>query len=117
MKYAYSTDEERYHGEFDTPQQAADEAFAMGDYDVVFVAEIKTPVDPWDCIDGSDVIEEAQCHEDYASEFAEDWPGESSEQRDELTEAIRKVFREWIEKHQLMPWHFKCENPVKFYRP
>lgn len=117
MQYSYSTNEERYHGDFPTPEAAADEGFAENEEaDVIFVGENRIPM-PEDCIDGNDVIESVQNHEDFLTEFAEDWHGVSKERREELTNAIRKTFGEWIDKHGLRPTFFTVDNVKEFRRP
>lgn len=114
--FSYSTDEERFHGSFGTPEAAAIEGFSEeyqwgdGELRSIFVGENVPPCDPEEYIYACQLIEHVQCQEDYSGEWAEDWPGSTKEQENELTAELRKVFAAWIKKHALQPSHFTVMN-------
>lgn len=114
--FSYSTDEEHYLGSFDTPEAAAHEGFEEeyqwgdGEIRTIFVGENVPPIPPEGYIDADLLIEHVQCQEDYSGEWADDWPGSTKAQTEELTTEVRKVFAAWVEKHDLRPRHFSVVN-------
>lgn len=117
MKYAYSTDRERYEGEFDSAEEAAREAFAEDEQrEQVEVSVIELPLPPEHYVNAGCILEHILCQDDYNYPAAEDWPGETKEQRDELTEMLQKTVAQWLDKHSLRPTHFMCNQPVTYYR-
>ena len=119
MKYSYSTDQERYYGDFDTPEAAARE----GSYettddgtDTIYVGTNIPPPCPEGYVDADLLIEHVQNQDPYSHEWAEHWPQASKEQRDELTAAVRRTFAEWLEKHTLRPAFYTVEKVRTFTR-
>jgi len=110
MKYAYSTDKEHYHGEFDSPEEAATECIENDDVDSCYVGEVIPPTPPETYIDVDAIIEHIQEQDDYNMEFAEDWPDASAAQRKELDEALTAAFAAWLDKHGLRPTHYVVHN-------
>lgn len=104
--YAYSLDEEMYHGGYGSPEEAAHECFECDDdAETCHVGRCVTP-DPVDYLDAEILIDNIQCQDDFAGEWAENWPGEAKEQRDELTAEFKKVFAAWLDRHNLRPRFF-----------
>lgn len=115
-QYAYSFDEETYEGSFDSPEEAAEEAFASEDHrESVMIAEI-VPVDGTDWIHASHFLDSIQLSDDYLGEWAEDWPKCTQEQEDELTRMLRRTFGQWLYKHGLRPTFFNVKNPKEIKR-
>lgn len=115
-QYAYSFDEENYTGDFDSPDEAAEEAFASGDYrESVFIATI-VPVNGTDWIHASDFLGDIMLSDDYLTDRAEHWPDCTPEQESELTQMLRRTFGEWLDKHGLRPTFFNVKNPKEIKR-
>ena len=98
-KWGHTTDEETYHGWFDTWQESAREAGKPGE--TVRVGQYRVPVTSG-YIDADLVIEHITVQDDYG-----DWAVDSFSTTDanleELTEALRETFDQWVEKHGLQP--------------
>jgi hypothetical protein len=96
MKYCYSTDEEHFHGEFDTKEEAALEAFEDSD---VMVAQVGESVSPDEFITPRSVG--SWCFEDLC-DILSDECGEASENftltSDEQIE-LGAVILMWIKEH------------------
>lgn len=117
-QYSYSTDEENYHGEYSSREQAAMAGFHENeDYDFIYVGENALPVPPEDIIEASDLIEKVQCHEDYETEWADGWPRVATHQVEELTSEIRKVFAAWLDKYAARPAFWTVEKVMRHERP
>lgn len=99
-KWGYSSDEELYHGIFDTRDEAIIEA---GETRPAWVGRYRDPIAAEKCVDGEDLIEKVLCQDDYAGEWAEGELDCNREQINDLTEAIAKTFGEWIDRHGLRP--------------
>ncbi len=99
VKYAYSTDEERYHGEFDTREDAAREFFASDDdAEHVYVGEIvdakASDYVDWRTVDK--LLEDInQRIDDVDGELVGDWPVLQEEPKKELA----KIIGEFLDKH------------------
>lgn len=116
-KYAYSADEERYTGPYDSQIEAAATGFIdEEDSDEIYVGEIVPPTPPENLVDASTLIEAVQNNEDYLGEWAEEWPDANKDRVQELTYAVRKVFATWLDEHNLRPTHFTVENVKQFTR-
>lgn len=97
------------NGPYDTKEEAVDEGYGYG-YESFTVMEAKH-AKPWlpdaDCIvtaflDGNDELGDPDG--DY---FGEDMKP-TKEQEQELTDELRQVFSEWLDRHKLWPsvWSF-----------
>lgn len=113
MPFSYSFDEESYSGEYDTREEAAQEAFTeRPEAESCYVGESKTPI-PENYFTADDIIEVIQNQDDFLGEWAEDWPEANKEQRAELTEQLRSVFSAWLDKHNLRPSFFNVVDSEK----
>lgn len=102
-QYAYSHNEENYHGFFDSREDAIAEAITDCECGKeVWTGEIETPI-PENHVEARYVLEQVACQDDFSGEWADDWPESNMEQEKELTEALRKTFSEWLDKHDLRP--------------
>lgn len=120
-KYSYSTDEENYTGEFDTPEDAAREAFAEdSDLDAVWVGENMMPrLENYVC--GDRLIDTIV--EDNPEQFGGDWSTTwvssiygAKKEIAELEGLISEVVKQWAEKHKFQPDFFNIENARKITR-
>ncbi len=92
-KWSYSTDEETYHGNFDSREEAIAE---MSGYEKFWTGQIVDPTDPEDYLDADLLLEHIQCQDDYSLDVAEDCLYCTKEDREDLTQAIRETFRQWM---------------------
>jgi len=100
-KWGWTQDEQSYHGAFDTPEAAAADIGEEGES--VMVGQYRDPIAPELCVKGDDLFELTVAHEDYSGEWAEDAFSCTQEQEDEFTDAVRQVYGEWLDKHNLRP--------------
>lgn len=100
--YKLHEDAEYYQGAADSAEQAAaDSGVKPGE--TVTVGQYRDPIRPEDVIDVEPMLEDVRDHEDYGGEWAEDALDCSDEQQTELTDDIRRVFGEWLDRHTLRP--------------
>lgn len=117
MKYSYSTNEENYEGEFDTPEEAAQACFAENpDHHVCWVGEAVRP-QPENFIDGDLLIEHIMEQDEFSGDWAEAWPEATKEQKADLDERLKNMFLEWMDAHDLRPSFWNIENPKQFENP
>ena len=114
-RYAYSTDEEFYTGDFSSRAEAAAEAFAE-DEDLESVMTgicVVPPRRPW----ASDLIETVAAQTtDEAGEWADDYLQNVPKAAvDELQEGLQALWDQWEKKHGLEPTWFNVEK-VKEHR-
>jgi len=109
MEYSYSTNEENYIGNFDSPESAAAEAFYDDeDLQSVWVGEnIKRPTEFF--VLGNHIIEsiQEQAYEE-AGEYAESWL--ENLPKEKISE-LEKVIADWIDAND--PPHFWTVTNVK----
>lgn len=114
-KYSYSSTEDNFTGEFNTREEAIEEAKAY--YDGLDVKRFWTgrnvPVDPLRYVHADWLIEHIINHDDFCIEEAEGWPGSTKEQDAELTAALQGVFRDWMARHKLEPNFWLVEDVQK----
>lgn len=107
-KWSISTNEENYHGQFDSKEDAISEGQTYCRR--FWVGRCVPPTPPEELFTSWDVEEWLDnrliCHDDYSGEWAEDAIQETSEQREELAAEIRKVISAWLDKHNLRPKFF-----------
>lgn len=121
-KWAYSRDEERYHGEYDTPE----EAFLAGnenegmegldDDESISVGPIIPAPDPVLLLDAEWVIDQvAECLAGEAPDDEDSLPTPAPEQLAELSELLRAAYRTWLEKHpdQRPQWYLIDDRKVQ----
>lgn len=112
--YSYSFDEENYTGEFDSIDEAIEEARDEADgRDFVYVGKAVRP-DPLNFIDGQEVIERIAEADEFCTEWGQGWPEANTEQIAELTEAFHAAFKAWMDKHNLHPTFWNVENAQKY---
>lgn len=94
---------ERYQGAADSAEQAAADAGVKPGVAVI-VGQYRDPIRPEDVSNVVEwMLEDVREHEDYGGEWAEDALDCSVEQQRELTSDIRRVFGEWLDRHNLRP--------------
>lgn len=112
--YAYSLDEERYTGEFETPEAAAAEAFADNDNQSIWVGEIKTRT-AHDFVNGYGILESAaESSWDECGEWSEDWLSDVMKDKAKIAE-LEKLVGDWIQAQE--PPNFWSVFNVKVIKP
>lgn len=121
-KYTYSTNEEEYSGEYDTPEEAAKECFEQDDdCQACRVGEaVKPELSGGICarkiID--DIIENRE--DEYSGEWAEAWSSMMAklpnEVYEELNGALAAAVDAWVKKHGLEATFFNVENAKTYTR-
>lgn len=112
--YCKRSEEGPFFGDFPTWRDAVLDALHH-EQDVrvgCWVGKCEPPVDPENYITADHIIEHIACQDEYNGEWAGDWPGATKEQEDELTDALRSVVAEWIDRHGLHPKFFTIPCPV-----
>ena len=114
-KYAWSRDGERYAGGFDSIESAFADAEACN---VVapYIGALEPPKPGESYIDAALVIDHITEQDDYPPDLADGWPHASSEQLDELTEALRWVIGEWLDRHKLRETFFLVPDARQYVR-
>jgi len=113
-RYAYSTDQENYQGNYASELEAAGECFAaFEDYTRCLVGELVVPKFER-LFDAHAVIDEVINAEELSMPAFDDWPLATKEQLDELTADLRKVFSDWLDRHNLRDGFFLVENVSKW---
>lgn len=117
-RYSWSTDEERYYGDFATVEEALEEADQEGreEGDAVFVGEQRLPDQPEDFWRADDWLEHVSEQDDYCAEVSEDWEQSTKEQRSELESEVRKVLAAWLDKHSLRPKFWLITDARKYVK-
>lgn len=114
-RYCYSTDEETYHGDFATRDEAAEFAFkeCEADQETVWTAEIEKPHFTACLPDGDDLAEQAiERMNERAREHWEDsdWPDVDKGDEAKLAEALDAAVKAWADQHLPAVDFFTCEN-------
>lgn len=100
-KWGYSTNEERYCGRFDTRESAIAEAMDCG-YTTFWVGQYREPTTD-QFIEADLILDNTLCQDEYQWDGC-DWDFDATaEQKQELTEELRRVFREWMDRHDMRP--------------
>lgn len=114
-RYSYSTNQETYQGDFDTVEQACDEAAGeVGLHAHFWVGEQSKP-EPESWWNAEDWLEHVSWQEEFSSEWADGWDKSTYEQRKELESLVRPIMAAWLDRHKLRPKFFNIEKPRKFY--
>lgn len=105
-KYCFSTNEERFEGEYDTRQEAIDEGFECTDNDSILTGVAK----PFEFSIADVVIYKLQeMAYEKAGDVSEDWLRKvSPEAQKDLDEAIKA----WLKRHNLEP-KFSCVDEIE----
>lgn len=98
-KWGYSRDGEWFNGPFDSREELAAEVLNG----VVYMGQFRAPIPPEQYIDAELLTEHVLCQDDYCLDCAEGCIEGTKKQQEDLTEAIRVLFRDWLVKHDLMP--------------
>ena len=114
MSYSYSYDEGRYFGTFATPEEAATEAFAGNSMARCWVGEKYQPCAEG-YLDADLLIEHIACQDEYCVDSADGWPDATKEQLQDLTDGVRKLFGDWLDRHKLREnfWLVRDANLVE----
>lgn len=114
-RYVWSRDEENYHGDFASPDEAV--ADALGQYiDGSVLVGVKYQPGAESYIDATLVIEHIVCQDEYSAEAADHWPDASNEQLSELTAELQKVVGDWLDRHKLRESFFLVRDVKKYVR-
>jgi len=117
VTWSYSTNEERYEGDFETEADAV--AFALtlvSDGEEFWVGEDSEPVQPEDWWEAADWLEHVSSQDEYSMDCADSWDRSTKEQREELEAAVRNVMAEWLDRHRLRPTFWVVKDPVSYRR-
>jgi len=95
-KWLYSHDDEYYYGDFDTKEEAIAEG--LDGYESCSVALFK-PANLEEYLFASDIFERIREHDDFNHDAYDNMLNCTKEQRDELENSLRSVFREWAQKN------------------
>lgn len=113
--WSYSTDNERFNDVHETREEAIAMGFAENpEAPHIYVGECEKP-DPA-CVDADDIIDAILSREAFETEWSDDWPSATKEQKADLTENIQRVITEWIARHHLEPWFFTMRNSKRVTR-
>jgi hypothetical protein len=107
-KWSLSTDEETFHGMFDSEEEAIAEGKAT-ETGSFYVGKCIRPIQPemlFDDMAVGDFIERVWDHEDYLGDWAEGQVSPNVEQVRELAEQIRPVIAAWLDRQKLRPTFF-----------
>ena len=116
-KFSYSFNVEDYSGEFDTPEEAVEEAFAEDeDATVCSVAENVPAPAPESYFDARDWLDNVSNQDPYSIDAAIDWDESTKEQRAELEKEVRAVMGAWLDRHKLRPRFWLVKNAKKHVR-
>jgi hypothetical protein len=103
--FSYSFDEEHFHGQFETREDAIAEAVSesaeLGKW--FQVGRCVPPTQPENWWSPSDWLEHVSCQDSYGGDYAEDWDESTAEQREELQREVRAVMAAWLDRHELRP--------------
>jgi hypothetical protein len=112
-KFSYSFNQENYHGDFETREEAIAEAEAEavhGGATRFWTGEQVKPWQPEDIWEAYDWLEDVSCQDEYSIDAAEGWDESTKEQREELEAEVRKVMAAWLDRHDLRPKFWLIEN-------
>ncbi len=122
-KWGYSLNEEDYYEFCDTPDQAKDEAMKeaiakeFNTEQHVWIGQYQKVRDPESFIDADRIIEHSAEQDDYSGDWGADWPNDTPEQRQELADAVGRVYGEWLDKYDLRPnWGLIQPDTVQKFR-
>lgn len=115
VAFSYSRDESRFHGSFDTREEAVAEA--LDGYEEGWVGENEPPPQPEYLWDAEDWLEHVSCQDEYGSDAAEGWDDSTKEQRAELEIEVRKVMAAWLDKYDLRPKFWTVVNTERVTAP
>lgn len=108
-KYSFSTNEENYEGEYDTPEDAALECLTGEHEDFPKRCwtgrNVPAPA-PESYFYIEDLIDHVSCQDCYIGDHADGWYFGTREQESEINEAVQKLIGEWLDRHSLRPMFY-----------
>ena len=113
-KYATSTNEEVFSGEYATLQEALDEAAVGYAYTTFWVGVMANPTPPEEFWIAEDWLEHVSIQDEYNTGWSDGWDTSTKEQREELEAEIRPILAKWLDKYDLRPCFFTVTNVVKY---
>lgn len=117
-EYCYSWNGEDFKSDIFGSVKAAIADAAIeddGEHGVVYIGKVSRPDNSMFFPDAGDVIEHmAEQADDYAGEYASDYPDVSVDARAELAEQLKDLLSAWSEKHEIFPTFYQVSG-VKEY--
>ena len=111
--YSYSHDEENYHGQFESIEEACAEAFADDSrYSHFWIGQC-VPPPVLEAIDAAKIIDDIICQEEWSLPMAENSLNPTKEQIDDLDLALKETVSKWFTKNDLWPKWWLVENVKK----
>jgi hypothetical protein len=111
-KWSISTNEEEYHGVYDSIEEAIAEGKAGGEFGF-WVGRCVPPVQPEVLFDEFAVEnwldDHVWCHDDYCHEWADGHVSPSREEMKELANEIRPLIAAWLDRNKLRPTFFNID--------
>lgn len=113
-EYCYSWDGEDFKSDvFGSVKAALADAEIEddGEHGVVYIGKVSRPDNSMFFPDAGDVIEHmAGQADDYAGEYASDYPDVSDEAKTELAEQLETLLNAWCEKHSVSPTFYQVHD-------
>lgn len=106
-KWSVSTNEENYHGIYDTSEEAIEEGKQYGR--PFWIGQCVPPVSPEYLWDADTWINQLYEHEDYAGEWAEDAIQATKDQLEDLERSVSGAISGWLDRHDLRPTFFNID--------
>lgn len=113
--YSYSDDGENYHGDFDSPEQAAADgldSYTVDDNAEIWVGE-NSPPDMACPIDADVILEALMETEDFNLEAANNF-SPSKEKVSDLNYRLIVMWDSWVRENNIDPGFFKVDNSEKW---
>jgi hypothetical protein len=111
--FSYAFDEQTFHGDFATREEAIAEAASEGGGDTFWTGENVPATQPEDWWVAEDWLEHVSCQDEYSGDHADGWDESTKEQRAELESLVRPILGEWLDRHSLRPSFFNVTNIKK----
>ena len=114
MAYSISTDEETYNGNYETIEEALEEASVGYAHTIFWLGTCRVPRQPEKFIDVDGMLDGlGDGHEDWGGEWAE-WDGPTAAQIAALQKEFEEVMAAWLDRHKLRPRWFCIDDAVKY---
>lgn len=118
--YSYSTDEERYVGEYGSREEAAAAAFADTECEGCWTGRI-TPISLSRLLpSGYQIVDIMQDHayDEVGLDASEDWlDSVTKDDEKELEKEVGAVIERWLERHKNLPRFWSVEDTQEHRRP
>ncbi|MGP7732977.1 hypothetical protein [Oceanimonas smirnovii] len=113
-EYCYSWNGEDFKSDTFSSVKAAMADAAVendGEHGVVYIGKVSRPDNSMFFPDAGDVIEHmAEQADDFAGEYASDYPDVSDEAKAELAERLETLLNAWCEKHGVSPAFYQVRD-------